>query len=389
MSSQTNTTIIICARDASETIVRAIQSVVSQADCPVLVVDDFSSDDTADRARSVGEDRVRIVRPDQKAGLGNARQKGIDSVDTSFAIWLDADDEFLPGRIDTFIDAFERGSTVVFDACELFDGISSKRIGTLDMPGFMRKPGAMVRTFERNYLPGPAWPGVCTEFAKKIGYDRGLPTGEDIDFNLRALAGGARFEILASIGYRQYHYPSSLSRNLKVQRAAVATALAKHDYQIAKGHYVSAGFSQRMASWALCSMALFRGEFDRALQYLDEACPITADPSEILDPDGPLPYTEGWKRAFYEGTIKLLSGGVGAEVPLMEAERLRPSAEGANNLGVALHRKGQEDESEVQFRMASARLPGYRDALLNQRSENKEKLITTHAMRSHASRNQY
>jgi len=124
------------------------------------------------------------------------------------------------------------------------------------MPGFMRAPGAMVRTFERNYLPGPAWPGVNTEFAKRIGYDLGLPTGEDIDFNLRALACEARFEILPSVGYRQYHFPSSLSRDLDLQRAAVATALAKHEYQDVKARFDSTGFSHRMADWALCSMAL-------------------------------------------------------------------------------------------------------------------------------------
>lgn len=77
MSSQLNTTVIICVRDASETIGKAIALVVSQADCPVLVVDDYSNDETAERALSFGEDRVRIARPDEKIGLGNARQKSI------------------------------------------------------------------------------------------------------------------------------------------------------------------------------------------------------------------------------------------------------------------------------------------------------------------------
>ena len=78
MSSQLGATVIICTRDASETIGRAIASVVSQADCPVLVVDDYSNDETAERALSFGEDRVRIVRPDEKIGPGNARQKSIE-----------------------------------------------------------------------------------------------------------------------------------------------------------------------------------------------------------------------------------------------------------------------------------------------------------------------
>ena len=83
-----------------------------------------------------------------------------------------------------------------------------------------------------------------------------------------------------------------------------------------------------MADWALCSMALFRGDLDAASEFLAKASPSSADPNEVLDPDGPLPYPEGWKRAFFEGTIRLLGGVEGAEIQLMEAERLRPTQKG-------------------------------------------------------------
>jgi len=84
----------------------------------------------------------------------------------------------------------------------------------------------------------------------------------------------------------------------------------------------------------------------------------------------------------------LLGSGEALE-PLVEAEKMRPAPEGANNLGVALHRLGRELDAEEQFRLASQRLPGYRDALLNWRSGKSSKLITTHPLRSHASRDQY
>ena len=74
-------------------------------------------------------------------------------MDTIIAIWLYVKDEFLLGSIGRFVDALEGGSTVVFDVCELFDGVSSKRIGRVDMPGFTRIPGAMVRAFEKTICP--------------------------------------------------------------------------------------------------------------------------------------------------------------------------------------------------------------------------------------------
>ena len=86
----------------------------------------------------------------------------------------------------------------------------------MTMLDFMLDPGAMVRTFERNYLPGPAWPAVSTEVAKKVGYATALPTGEDLDFNLRVLRSSARIKMLPCIRYRQDAYPQSLSRNIRL-----------------------------------------------------------------------------------------------------------------------------------------------------------------------------
>ena len=54
MSKYADTTVILCARNASKTIGRAIKSVVSQADCPILVVDDYSNDDTVSQAEMAG-----------------------------------------------------------------------------------------------------------------------------------------------------------------------------------------------------------------------------------------------------------------------------------------------------------------------------------------------
>ena len=86
----------------------------------------------------------------------------------------------------------------------------------MTMLDFMWDPGAMVRTFERNYLPGPAWAAVSTEVAKKVGYATALPTGEDLGFNLRVLRSSARIKILRYIRYRQDAYPQSLSRNISL-----------------------------------------------------------------------------------------------------------------------------------------------------------------------------
>ncbi len=383
------TTVVICARNAAPTIARAVESARLQGGIPIVVVDDGSSDDTAQRALKAGRGMVTLVTPRRKAGLGNARQVGIDSVETEFAMWLDADDELMPGRVATMEKALEDGADVVFDAAHLVDSVSGKRIRRLDMPAFMLSRGGMARSFERNYLPGPAWPAVRTEVAKELGYDTALPTGEDLDFNLRALRSGARFLMSTEAGYKQVAYGSSLSRDLSLQRGAVRTVLKKHGYEEVERIFAQNGFDERVTCWALCSMAIFREEYAAAERYLKMAFPPGSEPSEILEPDGPLPVEEGWRHAFFAGTLELLQNGGKALRWLQAAEEFRRTPEGSNNLGVAYYRAGDAKKAQEHFRWALSRLEGYRDATLNERSSGSSQQITTHPIRRHSSRSEY
>jgi len=384
-----NTTVVICARDAGSTIARAVFSARRQGPGPIIVVDDGSTDDTAKNAIEAGRGAVKIVRPRDRAGLGNARQAGIESVETEFAVWLDADDELKAGRVAAMERELEDGVDIVFDEAELIDSVSKKRIRILEMPAFMLKENAMARTFERNYLPGPAWPGVRTELAKKIGYDVALPTGEDLDFNLRAFRSGARFKMTTHVGYRQIAYPESLSRNLSLQRGAVKSVLEKHRYEDVEKLLSRCELGGRTAFWALCSMAIFREDYTAANRYLGKAFPPGSDSHEILERDGPLPVEEGWKRAFFAGTLELLQKRENALRWLQEAEEIRPTPEGANNLGVAYFGSGHRKKAREQFDLALSRMEGYRDAFLNAQTYRPPLQVTTHPIRRHSSRSEY
>ena len=222
-----------------------------------------------------------------------------------------------------------------------------------------------------------------------MGYDTALPTGEDLDFNLRVLRSSARIKMLPRIGYRQYAYPQSLSRNIRLQRSAVKSVMKKHSYAEVGKLFNHFGFSARVASWALCSMAIFRDEYGKAALFLQEAFPAGSDPSEILELEGPLPIQEGWKQAFFAGTLDLLLEGEEAVTFLERAEGIRPTAEGANNLGVAYHRNGESTKAKNQFQLAVSRLEGYRDALINSETSESPGQITTHPIRMQSSRSEY
>lgn len=361
-------TTVICARNAAATIERAIRSAVAQGG-PVLLLDDGSEDDTVVRARGAGGGVLEVVRPATHRTLGYARQRAIEAVTTPWLQWLDADDELIPGRATRLVTrAAGEGLDAVWDAAELFDGATGSFIRHLPMPAFMCREQAAVRLFERNHAPGPAWPLVRTAVARAIGYDAALPTADDLDFMLRGLRAGARWGFEAACGYRQYAYPSSLSRARRHQRHWVAEVLRKHRYEDVRALYRAAGIDSRITSWGLVSMAVFREDWRAALALLHEIEPVH-DPSAVIEPDGPWPFEEGWRQAFVLGTLHLLAGEDHPALEALErAEALRSTAEGSNNLGVALSRAGRVVSAAACFARAEALFPGYADARENARA---------------------
>jgi hypothetical protein len=381
-------TILIAARNAEETIERAVASCARETKCRLLLVDDHCTDRTVVRARSAAGGRLRVVPAPDPGGVGAARQCGLDAVDTEFAAWLDADDEWIPGRAERLTESLRAGHDVAIDAFDLHDGASGGRLRRLTPPAFLRTPGGAVRLFERNWLPGDTPVGFRVEtFRRAGGYDPAIYGPESYDLLLRTLAQGAKFSWSDDLGYRIYAYPGSVSRNVARQRASVAAALRKHEYDEIATLFARAGYAPRVTAWALVSVALFRDEPVAALQFLGEASPPEADAAQVLEPEGPWPYPEGWRRAFAVGVIMLLLGGYDdvAIEALRKAEALQPAPETANNLGVALARSGHVKEACACFSRALALFPGYADAACNLAAPSPDR-VTTHPLRHAAHR---
>lgn len=383
-------TIMMAARNAAATIERAVRSCAGETSVPLLLINDHSTDDTVARARAAADGHIRVIEAPAPGGVPVARQAGLDAVQTEFATWLDADDAWVPGRITGMMAALDAGADVAVDAFDLHDGASGAWLRRLDAPGFLRAPRGEVRLFERNWLPGDSPVGFrVSAFREAGGYDPAVYGPESYDLLLRAIARGARFSWSDDVGYRIYAYPGSVSRHIARQRAAVAAALRKHEYGAVLRLYLDAGYSPRVAAWALVSMALFRQEPETALACVEVASPAGGDPREVLEPDGPWPFPEGWRRAFTRGVLLLLCGDHNdARRALELAEALEPTAEGANNLGIALHRCGLLEEARGAWARAEARFPGYADARANADADT-PMAITTHPLRRLAARNDY
>jgi hypothetical protein len=375
-------TILIAARNAAATIERAVTSCLGEPDAALLLIDDRSTDDTVARAQAAGGGRLRVISSRAPGGVAAARQTGLDAVETDVAAWLDADDEWVPGRLDRLASLLGDGSDVATEAIDLCDGPSGAWLRRLTVPDFLRGPRGAVRLFERNFLPG------ATQVAFRVaayraagGYDSSICGLESFDVLLRAVRRGARVGYGHEAGYRKHADPGGTSRLVAREASALASLLRKHTYKDVRERYLASGYDPRIASWALVSMAACRQDHKSALRFLDDASPKLGDPDVVLEPDGPWPFPEGWRRAFHRGTTLLLAGGRDREatMELHHAEAMEPSAEGANNLGVALARLGHRKEAAAQFALAMSRQPHDRAAEQNAAADSPAH-ITTHPL---------
>ncbi|OIO59859.1 MAG: hypothetical protein COZ46_00220 [Verrucomicrobia bacterium CG_4_10_14_3_um_filter_43_23] len=380
-------TIVIVARNAEQTIERAITSAGVQDDCPILLVDDASTDNTVALAQEIESNRLTVRQIRQHTTLGAARQTALSAIKTKYAVWLDADDEFYPERAACMLDALKRdGSDIAADCLDLYDGETNTFLKSVETPDFIKQVNP-IRLLERNYLPGIGQVAFKTEYFRTLGYDIALDHAEDVDIVLRAVYNGAQFSFVDDVGYRMYAYKNSVSRQLNKQRCAYRICLKKFPYDGIRERYLNHGIANRIASWALVAIALFREEYEFALNTIQTELADAAKDNTVLEPFGPEPFTENWRYYFFNGTVQLfLNQDAQAVASLEQAANIRESAETYNNLGVAYARLGKAEQSRIAFEKALSISPDYLDARKNLENPSE---ITSHPLRVFPGRNEY
>lgn len=102
-----NLTVIIPAYNEAASIEDTIRSIQNQTTPPreIIVVDDFSSDETGELAKSLG---VSVLRPPKNTGTkAGAQNFALQQVDTKFSMAIDADTILAPDAIEKLIVVLE------------------------------------------------------------------------------------------------------------------------------------------------------------------------------------------------------------------------------------------------------------------------------------------
>jgi glycosyltransferase involved in cell wall biosynthesis len=102
--------VILPTHNRSGLLVRAIRSVLGQtyANLELIVVDDASTDDTADVVQSFGDARLRYLRLDRNSRAAAARNVGIRAARGELLAFQDDDDEWLPQKLERQVAAMAK-----------------------------------------------------------------------------------------------------------------------------------------------------------------------------------------------------------------------------------------------------------------------------------------
>jgi glycosyltransferase involved in cell wall biosynthesis len=210
--------VVIPAYRAAATIGRALASVTAQTVKPrqVIVVDDGSPDGTADAARAcagtmAGID-LKVVGQENK-GAGAARNRALAEAEATYVAFLDADDEWLPEKLERSLARFDGPdkTLVAHDVTFVENGAEWLQDCARH---FLAAGDPYVALYRKGYV------GTCTTVARRDavlaagGFDEGLATAQDFDLWLKLLADpGARFEVFAESLSRYHVGADSITRH--------------------------------------------------------------------------------------------------------------------------------------------------------------------------------
>ncbi|HEX6489824.1 MAG TPA: glycosyltransferase family A protein [Gaiellaceae bacterium] len=227
-------TVVIPAFNTEATIGAAIRSVLAQSvsDFELIIVDDGSTDATAERAAAHSDPRLRLLRQ-ENAGPAVARNAAIEAGSAPLVSFLDSDDLWLPCYLETMAAALERdpaAGLVYTDAWVLDEATRRIRRRTAMAPRGAearapRDPEAFLALLvRRNFISSAAT--VRRTVLDEVGlFDPATVPAEDYGLWLRIAAAGHVCVRVAGnlVVYRDR--PGSISADDLAVRTAASRAL--------------------------------------------------------------------------------------------------------------------------------------------------------------------
>lgn len=230
-SPDSSVSVVIPARNAEPTLARALVSARNQSVAPleIVVVDDASTDATAEIATAHG---VRLVRRAERGGAAAARNAGIAAARGRWIAFLDADDEWLATKLEKQL--LQVGTSPSFVFCASHEVAPSGQVlgDTYGGRQVTAGEGAWKALLAANFVATPTVLAPRALLLALGGFDESLKVAEDQDMWIRLALSGPPAYVPESL-VRVHVQPRSLSSwTLADQYAFTLPMIERHLKQL-------------------------------------------------------------------------------------------------------------------------------------------------------------
>lgn len=190
----------------------------------IIIINDGSTDAATLELLASLKDDDCIVRHQNNAGPGAARNHGIKYATGRYLLFLDSDNRLRPHFIQEGISLLDSGDADIIHGKPVFFGASTK-------PRFVTGPFNINKIMAQNYID------ICCVmrpevFARIKGFDeeRSIIGFEDWEFHISAYAAGCKFHFIEDEVYDYRIVPDSLSQRHSDEelKAAYTYVYTKH-----------------------------------------------------------------------------------------------------------------------------------------------------------------
>ena len=176
--------VVIPTHNRARLLKRAVDSVLQQSydNFELLVIDDGSTDETADFAAGLDDPRLRYLRQPRNMGVAAARNRGMREAKGSLIAFLDSDDVWAPEKLDRQVELIRRRPEKVglfYTGLTVRDDENRNPVWTPTARGDVWHP--MLHDNVVHY--GTSSTIIRREVIETVGYfDENLPANEDYDY---------------------------------------------------------------------------------------------------------------------------------------------------------------------------------------------------------------
>jgi glycosyltransferase involved in cell wall biosynthesis len=210
--------VILPARDAGTTISMAVRSTLGALpkDSELVVLDDGSSDDTADVLDAIHDRRLRVLRGGSSGSVGGALNRLLDATDSELVGRMDADDYTLPWRFRLQTQAIRRGADLVFSSVIPFTP-AARRVN-IPIPLQIDARAFPFHLLLSNPVSHPTLLARREALTAAGGY-RGVPS-EDYDLWVRAATHGSRLTRMGTPTLMYRLHPAQITASQEWRQAS-------------------------------------------------------------------------------------------------------------------------------------------------------------------------